>query len=76
MRSEEMITLRELKERIGRFPDDTKVFFGCPDEANPLELVGVEENGGESIQIRFRLNVYRGRKCGSLSNVHSFLLTP
>lgn len=61
MRQEEMITLGQLREQIERFPDDTKVFFGCPDEANPLELVGVEENDRETIQIKFRLNVYRGK---------------
>ena len=61
MRKEQMITLGQLREQIGRFPDDTKVFFPCPDEANLLDFVGVEENGGDTIQIKFRLNVYQGR---------------
>lgn len=61
MKREEMITLGQLRKEIGRFPDDTRVFFGCPDEANPLELVGVEDEGKETIKIKFRLNVYRRR---------------
>lgn len=61
MEPEETMNLGKLRELLSRYPDDKKVFFGCPDEANPLEFAGIEENGGEVVHIKFRLNVYKGR---------------
>jgi hypothetical protein len=60
MKREETIPLGKFREQLSRFPDDAQVFFGCPDEANPLEFVGVEEEGGNVILVKFRLNVYKG----------------
>ncbi|MBE0596355.1 MAG: hypothetical protein IH614_03695 [Desulfuromonadales bacterium] len=60
MKPEETIPLGRLREQLKAFPDDAQVFFGCPDEANPLELVGVEEGLDKTVQIKFRLNVYKG----------------
>ena len=48
MKREEMIPLGRFREQLSRFPDDVQVFFGCPDEANPLEFIGVEERGKRS----------------------------
>ena len=60
MKREETISLGEFRQRFKDFPDQTRVFFGCPDEANPLEFVGVEDEGGDTLMIRFRLHVYKG----------------
>ncbi len=61
MNREETIPLARFREQLSRFPDDTQVFFGCPDEANPLEFVEVEELGDKVLHVKFRLNVYKGR---------------
>lgn len=61
MKREETVPLGWVREQLSRFPDDAQVFFGCPDEANPLEFVGIEEKDAHTIQIKFRLHVYKGR---------------
>ncbi len=60
MKREEMIPLGRFREQLSRFPDDAQVFFGCPDEANPLEFIGVEERGEKELHVKFRLNIYKG----------------
>ena len=60
MRREETISLGEFRQRFKDFHDETNVFFGCPDEANPLEFVGVETEGNDTLMVRFRLHVYKG----------------
>ncbi|MFA5516989.1 MAG: hypothetical protein WDA20_11945 [Desulfuromonadales bacterium] len=61
MKHEETMPLGRFREQLSRFPDDAEVFFGCPDEANPLEFVAVEEGGDKVVHVKFRLNVYKGR---------------
>ena len=54
-------SLKELKECIGRYPDETRISFGCPEECNPFRFLGIEKNG-KKIHLRFPLTVYKGRK--------------
>jgi hypothetical protein len=57
---EETMTLGRFLEELRRYPEDAEVFFGCPDEANPLEFLGVEQ-GSNFVHVKFQLNVYKGR---------------
>ncbi len=61
MTREESMRLGELREMLSRYPEDARLLFRCPDEANPLEFVGIEENGVDTVHLKFRLNVYKGR---------------
>ena len=61
MKRDETMPLGRFREQLSRFPDDTEVFFGCPDEANPLEFVEVEEGSDKVLHVKFRLNVYGGK---------------
>jgi hypothetical protein len=61
MSREETMNLGQLREKLSRYPDDAQLFFGCPDEASPLGFVGIEESGDGIVNVKFRLNVYKGR---------------
>jgi hypothetical protein len=48
-------------ERLCRTTRTIELFFGCPDEANPLQFLGVEDRGEKFAHVHFQLNVYKGR---------------
>jgi sRNA-binding protein len=58
---EDTITVGQLRKALQNYTDDTELFFGCPDEANPLQFLGVEDRGEKFAQVHFQLNVYKGR---------------
>lgn len=57
---EDAITVGQLREALRTYTDEKTLFFGCPDEANPLRLLEVEDRGN-FVHIHFQLNVYKGR---------------
>lgn len=57
---EDTITVGQLREALRQYGDDMPLFFGCPDEANPLQLLEVEDRG-HFAHVHFQLNVYKGR---------------